>query len=177
MKKSMMALLVAASAICSVQADVVIDENGVGFVGKGDVQSLFGWNNDGLQKNAALVKFRYGASGQVSWVCEWWTGRTGSTTGGGSGTLKYHSAVSSTELVASAVGYDARKNKTGQVTGFLLNGMVPGSGASQNIGDCGGYGAGKTLVANSINYEFETTAAQLEVSIDGTNWYPLTVTE
>lgn len=30
-------------------AAVVVDDEGVGFVGKGDVQSLFGWNNAALQ--------------------------------------------------------------------------------------------------------------------------------
>jgi hypothetical protein len=177
MKKLVAGLLALGAMAFGTQADVVIDDAGVGFVGKGDVQSIYGWNNEGLQANAASVQFRYGASGQVTWLCEWWTGKAGTTMGGGSGTLKYHSALSSSELVASAVSYDARKNKVGQVTGFLLNGISPGFGSEQNIGDCGGYGAGKTLVAGSINYVIDSSAAQLEVSIDGINWFPLTITE
>lgn len=177
MKKLVVILVAVGCMTLETQADVVVDEAGVGFVGKGDVQSIYGWNNEGLQLNASSVQFRYGASGQVTWLCEWWTGKSGTTMGGGSGTLKYHSALSSTELIAAAVSYDARKNKVGQVTGFLLNGMTPGSGSNNNIGDCGGYGAGKTLVAGSINYQIDSSEAQLEVSIDGINWYPLLTSE
>jgi hypothetical protein len=44
---------------------------GVGFVGKGDVQYTFGWNNKGLQDNADSVKFQATSTDvtEVSWEC------------------------------------------------------------------------------------------------------------
>src|SRR5918999_3996182 len=44
---------------------------GQGFVGKGDVQLAFGWNNKQLQTNAAGVSFEFEsvAVTEVSWVC------------------------------------------------------------------------------------------------------------
>lgn len=56
------------AANAAVQFDPV---SGTGFVGKGDVQTFFGWNNQQLQKNADKVQ----ATGQittvteVTWVC------------------------------------------------------------------------------------------------------------
>ena len=39
-------------------------------MGKGDVQSAFGWNNQQLQANAAGVSFTYIAEGTLSQTCE-----------------------------------------------------------------------------------------------------------
>jgi hypothetical protein len=49
------ALAVPAAASASVTVDPV---TGIGFVGKGEVQTAFGWNNDVLQKNAFNVTFK-----------------------------------------------------------------------------------------------------------------------
>ena len=50
------ALAVPSVASAGVQYDAA---TGKGFVGKGDVQTAFGWNNGDLQKNAAGVTFKY----------------------------------------------------------------------------------------------------------------------
>ena len=42
-------------------ASVAVDANGVGYVGKGDVQSALGWNNGDFDKNVASLKFTAGA--------------------------------------------------------------------------------------------------------------------
>ncbi len=44
---------------------------GTGFVGKGDVQLIYGWNNKQLQDNAANVQFRANSEvvTEVSWTC------------------------------------------------------------------------------------------------------------
>lgn len=48
-------------------------ETGEGFVGKGDVQTAFGWNNKQLQDNLGGVEFSYAAESTVvteqSWEC------------------------------------------------------------------------------------------------------------
>jgi hypothetical protein len=61
------ALLVVLPAAASVTFDPL---TGTGFVGKGDVQSAFGWNNQQLQANAAGVSFTYIVEGTLSQTCE-----------------------------------------------------------------------------------------------------------
>lgn len=48
-----------------------MDAAGVGIVGKGEVQTAFGWNNKQLQDNAGSVSFSYVSSSvsEVSWTC------------------------------------------------------------------------------------------------------------
>jgi hypothetical protein len=66
-------LAVTVAAYASVALDA---STGVGFVGKGDVQLAFGWNNAALQKNASGITFTYTASTTegYSYTCEWFTG-------------------------------------------------------------------------------------------------------
>jgi hypothetical protein len=67
--------LAGAFAVSSVAgAAVIFDaDTGEGFVGKGDVQLAFGWNNKALQENLSDVQFTYNASttetSEISWVC------------------------------------------------------------------------------------------------------------
>ena len=49
-------LAIPTAAIASVAVD-----NGVGFVGKGDVQTALGWNNAAFDKGAGSLKFTAGA--------------------------------------------------------------------------------------------------------------------
>ncbi|MBE8525423.1 hypothetical protein ILP97_49455 [Amycolatopsis sp. H6(2020)] len=47
---------------------------GTGFVGKGEIQTPFGWNNDKLQANAGGVSFTYDATDTYDAVYGWITG-------------------------------------------------------------------------------------------------------
>jgi len=92
-----------------------LDTAGIGFVGKGEVQTPFGWNNAKLQTNAAGVTFSYDATETYDAVCTWITGE-------GTRGEKTHNVTHDTSTsVTSAVAYDARV-KT-QITGFILNGF------------------------------------------------------
>lgn len=67
-------MLVAATAAAftatAAMAAVSFDETtGTGFVGKGDVQLAFGWNNRALQTNASGVSFTYKAEETYSYGC------------------------------------------------------------------------------------------------------------
>jgi hypothetical protein len=60
-------LAIPTAAIASVAVD-----NGVGTVGKGDVQSALGWNNHDFDKNVASLKFTAGTQvmgNQTRWQC------------------------------------------------------------------------------------------------------------
>jgi hypothetical protein len=163
-------LLLASMAVCSASsmASVTYDEAGVGFVGKGDIQSIYDWNNSQLQSNAAALKFRFFSTGTVSWKCEWYTGKERD---------KRHESSSGevSTSVESTVSFDPRKNKQGQITGFTLAGTGESQADYTNIGDCGGIGAGKTLVEGSIKYE-GSEEPMLQISVDDLDWFDLPLT-
>ena len=62
------ALTIAGAVFAAVTFDPA---TGTGFVGKGDVQLVFGWNNKALQDNAASVQFRANSTvvTERSWTC------------------------------------------------------------------------------------------------------------
>jgi hypothetical protein len=74
-----LALATAAVAVFATAAfaAVVINEDGSGFVGKGDIQNAFGWNNARFQENAEGVSFSYGATQSFDVTCQWFTGPDG----------------------------------------------------------------------------------------------------
>ena len=159
------ALLVTASAS---MASVSVDENGVGFVGKGDVQAIFDWNNSELQQNAGNLTFRFASSSTVSWKCE--------------GTNKQGKVITTTPELAiglnAEVGLDARKNKQGQITGFNLLGFDAGQTTSQAVGTCGesnGFLIPFALVEDSVQWE-GSGEPSLQISVDGSTWYDLLIT-
>lgn len=137
-------LAIGGTALAAVDYDPA---TGYGFVGKGDVQYTFGWNNDTLQKNASSVDFRYQATQDYEVTCEFDTEQGGK---GGVKTIVPH--VTHQEL-STSVARDAttvtRKNPQGSVTGFNLSpegAAVVVGGTLPAIGDeC------KSGVGNSFN--------------------------
>jgi hypothetical protein len=116
---SMVALALASVMILSTAAlgAVTFDpETGEGFVGKGDVQLAFGWNNKALQDNAAGVTFSYAEVGEYTVRCS-----------------RQHPQQGYQEMefknreigVESAIDYEKRRNGgvNNQITGFLLTGL------------------------------------------------------
>lgn len=160
--KMLIGVAVCLAVVGMAYAAVVVDDEGVGFVGKGDVQSLFGWNNAELQANAGAVDFWFSTSGQWEWECEWWTGpdhnRKRHTTD--------HSLVA---LLDTSIAFDARANKKGQITGFNLNGFDPDWTASSGTvpGTCD---ASKSLVADSLKMISEGDEGTLWVEWSGTRF-------
>ena len=63
-------LAVALSAAPGFSA-ILVDDEGVGFVGKGDVQLLFGWNNAELQKCANSIPDAPTNAGCLEFYLEW----------------------------------------------------------------------------------------------------------
>jgi hypothetical protein len=109
--------LALALASTSALAEVVFDPaTGIGFVGKGDVQNAFVWNDAGLQANATGVTFTYGYTAVYEAVCTF-------TTGEGTRGQKTHNVPHSEEMqVSSAVAVTLRRNPQSKVTGFNLTG-------------------------------------------------------
>jgi hypothetical protein len=89
-------------------------ETGTGFVGKGEVQGVFGWNNHQLQANADDVQFRAFSEvvTKISWKC---------TTSPPSETTVELSQTTTT-TIQGLLQTVARTGPQGQNTGFNLVG-------------------------------------------------------
>jgi hypothetical protein len=101
-----------------------MDSSGVGWVGKGEVQTAYGWNNKAMQDNVGGVSFVYQATGTYEVTCEF------DTPSG-----KHHVLVKKdTTSLNSVVGSDSRNNsngKQGPMTGWYLTGF----GTTTSTGD------------------------------------------
>lgn len=82
----------------------------VGFVPKGDVQLLFGWNNAALQEHAYSLDFILESSGQATWDCL-------------NERNEHILERKATNRHSTMIDFIARSNRNGQVTGFLLDGL------------------------------------------------------
>jgi len=108
-----------------------MDSAGVGWVGKGEVQSAYGWNNKTMQDNVGGVTFVYDSTSTYEVVCEF------DTPGGN------HHVITNTKRssVKATVGTDARNNssgKQGPMTGWYLTGfgaVTSTGGAVPAVGD------------------------------------------
>jgi hypothetical protein len=107
-------LAVAACLTAAVVAYAAVDfdpETGTGFVGKGDVQLVCGWNNNQLQNNVDLVAFRALSQeiSEVSWEC----------TNSNNDMVRERTRTTTTSTEGLVSGVARVKN---QVTGFNLSG-------------------------------------------------------
>jgi hypothetical protein len=138
---------------------------GTGFVGKGDVQEVYGWNNKALQDNADFVQFRATSEvvTEVSWVC---------TNANNDNTQERERTT--TVSVSGVLSTVARDDRGRQVTGFHLTGYDgdPQGGApvteGQPLNSCPS--GPWTLTTPAGEPELVSSTTSLEVSIDGTTW-------
>lgn len=102
---------------------------GAGFVGKGDVQLAFGWNNQQLQTNAGGVSFSYSVTQAYTAVCTWVTGE------GTRGEQTHNVNHTESTQVNDVVAFDARSRT--QITGFTLKGFgtTTSVGTEPRVGD------------------------------------------
>jgi hypothetical protein len=110
-----------------------LDSAGAGFVGKGEVQTPFGWNNAKLQSSAAGVTFSYDTAEEYTAVCTFITGE------GTRGEKVHNVPREVVTAVNGEVAYDTRVRN--QITGFTLKGFG-GSTTTGEIPELGGACAG-----------------------------------
>ena len=164
MNKMLLAAVAATAMISSAAlASVTYDDNGFGFVGKGDVQLAFGWNNKAAQTNANAVAFSFEAQESYAVTCEWET-----VTGGRNSKIIEHAVTNHrSSSLSSIVAYDARLKN--QYTGYNLNGVtssvVTGT-ATPEIGDACAQGGGLADPDPAPN-DAVVTAVELESSTGG----------
>jgi hypothetical protein len=170
------ARLIALSTLLTVSltatAEVSYDAHGVGSVGKGDVQELFGWNNATLNANAASLQFQLLRTGGATWQCLGYNPQNKPV-------LTTHGLESTT--VESAVAVEVRKNRQGNVTGFVLNGANVAAVTYTEVGKCPSPSLSAkwvqqpALVEDSLVYS-SGGDPMLQVTSDGLIWHDLPVT-
>jgi len=156
---------IASAAIAAVTFDPA---TGTGFVGKGDVQLVYGWNNKALNDNAANVRFQATTTKvtEVTWTC---------TKDGVNEQERSRTTNTTTQGVVSSI---ARDNKTGQITGFMLNGWngtvtTTSSTDGPALNSCPDGRSGYYLSVPAGEPVVVTDETGLQVSKDGTNWFAL----
>jgi hypothetical protein len=168
MRKLIIAVVLALTCVGSALAVVTFDSaSGKGFVGKGDVQLLFGMNNKALQDVAGKVDFRVNSVSATSWTCT----KVVELGNGGENTIVQERLTTvSTQGVVTTVARDNSKGKDGPVTGFNLLGYE-GVPTVVSLGPAVG-----TCPANPSGFVYDENASTqisgggLEVTIDGSNW-------
>jgi hypothetical protein len=138
---------------------------GTGFVGKGDVQLIYGWNNKQLQDNANLVQFQAESTtvSEVSWIC---TNDNNENT-----QERARTTTTSTQGVVSKV--DRVRN---QITGFNLTGYsgTPTQSSTTEGPPVNSCPSGPwTLTTPAGDPEVISSTSTLQVSTDGTTWFNL----
>ena len=170
MKARILSLAALLAFSASASADVTYDASGVGTVGKGDIQDLFGWNNAALNASADGLRFQLVTVSGATWQCFGINPQ-------GKEMLTTHGAEQ-TE-VATTVAVEVRKNKHGQVTGFDLNGVDVAMTQYVEIGTCPynqNWQQIRAMVEGSLVYS-SGAGPMLQVSADnGTTWLDLPVT-
>lgn len=119
-RKSIIAMAAAAAVMSSAAYALVTFDpaTGQGFVGKGDIQLLTGWNDQALQKNAGDVSFVFAAEEEYKFDC------TFTVEVGRDKVLEPRTQNRGRETsVNSSVALETRVNKLQKVTGFVLNGF------------------------------------------------------
>jgi hypothetical protein len=140
-------------------------ETGTGFVGKGDVQLVLGWNNKQLQDGAGSVQFQASSVvvTEVSWIC----------TNTNNENIQER-ARTTTATIQGVVSHVARVKN--QITGFNLTGYSgdPTESSTTDGPPVNSCPSGPwTLTTPAGDPEVVSSTGGLQVSIDATNWFDL----
>ena len=146
---------------------------GLGFVGKGDVQYTFGWNNAQLQSNAASVMFQVNSVeiSESSWTCHKFAGQ------GGTNEIIQERSRTTTTSTQGVIAHAVRERN--QITGFYLTGYLGGAAQSVEtdgpaLNSCPANPSGFTLLEAAGAPTVPTVGGGLETSKDaGANWTAL----
>ena len=146
---------------------------GNGFVGKGDVQYTYNWNNARLQANAASVDFQYQSMQDYEVTCEFDTlqGRVTERR-----TVHHVTTKELNTSVSRDIGTVTRKNPQGDVNGFSLTGIESSSERGEPvpaIGDECKFGAGNSFNDAITAVELVRDAGGLLVKYGSTAYTPL----
>jgi hypothetical protein len=159
-----LALVLVTALAGAAYADVMMNSDGIGFVGKGNVQLVYGWNNAALQSNAAAVDFRTVTVTEVSWTCHRFSGNPMDPIE----IIQERSRTTTAQGLLDSIG--RLKN---QITGFNLlgfDGAPMTSTDGPTINTCANVNSGFTLLDPAG--EPDVVSSILQVSINGgMDWF------
>lgn len=155
--------LALSAAVAWAAATVTFDPaTGSGFVGKGDVQLAFGWNNAQMQSRATALSFQLTDEASYAYDCEWWTGPDRNR-------RRHEVTHQRTRSVNAGVDYVPRSRS--QVNGFFLTGFGTVTTSGQPMpaigSECPGTPGTGAVVVDVV--DLGSTGAQLFVSFNGTS--------
>ena len=168
-------------------ADATFDPgSGIGFVGKGDVQQAFGWNNKQLQDNVSGVDFLYEDLTAYDVTCK--QNVTETFVNGAGKTVTRTVVIRNVSDASVAASYDSatatRTNRKGDVNGFKITGMTPvsqqpapaeGDDCTMDDGSAGKVSAVvQTSTSGDTLYATHDTKSQAPVWVDGVSVYTST---
>jgi hypothetical protein len=162
-----LALAGALATSAAVMAAVTFDAaTGTGFVGKGDVQLVFGWNNKQLQDNADSVQFQATSEvvTEVSWICT------------NSNNQNIQARERTTTISVQGLVEHATRDRN-QITGFNIVGYdgepVEGTPTTEGpaIDSCPSGPWTLTMPAGDAVLVGQTGG--LQVSTNGTDWFDI----
>ena len=156
------ALTVTGSALAAVTFDPA---TGTGFVGKGDVQLIYGWNNSQLQTNAGVVQFQASSTTvtERSWTC----------TNENNENLQVRERLTTTTTQGLVDSIARVKN---QITGFNLTGYAgtPTETSTTDGPPLNSCPSGPwTLTSPAGDPTVVSSESHVQVSTDGTTWFNL----
>jgi hypothetical protein len=160
------AVLVIGMVTQSASAAVTVDDNGQGFIGKGDVQQAYGWNDRVVTEKAETLSFRAQIKTVENWEWECFNSNN-----------ERESARTSVEttMTRGLVSATARSKNGKLLTGFNVTGWG-GDKTQTGISDpepgtCPG---NQTLVVDSLEKVSETTKlVNVKASDNGGAWVDL----
>jgi hypothetical protein len=113
----------ALAAVATVaMATVIFNTDGTGWVGKGDVQTAFAWNNSAMQKKHTSISFEFEDTAGWTAICTWTTGPD-NPNANENGQQTHTIKRTRTGLMDAVLSTD---RKTGQYTGWTLRGFASG---------------------------------------------------
>jgi hypothetical protein len=159
-------------------AAVILNPDGTGFVGKGNVQTIYGWNNKALQDNAGDVMFR--AFSETETVSTWTCSRINAA-GREVVTPRNNETTLTTPGLLSKLPREKSNGKDGPITGFNLLGydgtplVVPVTDGQPLYSCPPAGGPGDPFTYDDGSFESETTevGSGVQVTNNGTDWTDL----
>jgi hypothetical protein len=171
-KKSIIGIAAVAAIVASasVMAVVTVNPDGTGFIGKGDVQLVYGWNNKDLQNKAGSVEFRVNSVSESTWTC---TKVNELGNGNVNEIVQQRAQSTSTQGLLDEVAREKSRGKDGPVTGFNLLGFVGGVTETTDGPALESCPATQSGFVYDGNLETTSVGGGVEVnSVDG-GWYPI----
>ena len=172
MRKLLLAIVAVAAvmlfSIGTAAALVTFDSStGTGFVGKGDVQLVYGWNNQALQANAGSVQFRASSTTvtEVSWEC----------TNSNNDHVQERARTTTTETQGVVSSIARERN---QITGFNLTGYssTPTTSTATDgpaLNSCPAMPSTFYLSTPAGDPVTVSSSNVFQVSINGTTWFTI----